>query len=323
MPRFHLLLSLIVLLLPGPVPAAEPLDLSARRVDLNPAHPGQIRVGPLTWMGGFELSSGDERFGGLSGLLVDADGGQLTAVTDRGDLVTASLTYDLGGWLVGVTDGRIAALSGLNGTKLEGKRQKDAESLAWGPDGSLVVSFEHTHRIWRYAPTAGDAGLKPAALPPPEGLDKAPKNKGVEALVALDEGRLLAITQGRDKDPDINAYLWQDGAWSRLGYPKHGAFKPTGAARLPGGDIVVLERCFTLLGGLAARLVRLDAAAIQPGAALEGREIVEIRPPFTVDNMEGIAARRDDRGRTLIYLLSDDNFNAWQRTLLLMFALDG
>ena len=323
MQRLSLLLTLAALLLPVPVWAAEPLDLSTRRVYLNPADLGQGAIGPLTWLGGFELSSDDARFGGLSGLLVDGGGGQLTAVTDRGDLVTASLTYDNGGWLVGVHDGRIAALNGLNGAELKGKKQKDAESLALSPDGGLVVSFEHKHRIWHYAAGAEGTGLKPAALPSPDGLAKAPKNKGIEALVALGGGRLLAITQGRDKDPDVNAYLWQDGAWSRLSYPKHGPFKPTGAARLPDGDVIVLERRFTLLGGLSARLVRLEAVAIQPGATLEGREIAEIRPPLTVDNMEGIAARRDDLGRTLIYLVSDDNFNAWQRTLLLLFALEG
>jgi hypothetical protein len=35
-----------------------------------------------------------------------------------------------------------------------------------------------------------------------------------------------------------------------------------------------------------------------------------------------VAARRDARGRTLVYLLSDDNFNFLQRTLLLLFELE-
>ncbi|MBT3627577.1 MAG: esterase-like activity of phytase family protein, partial [Rhodospirillaceae bacterium] len=44
-------------------------------------------------------------------------------------------------------------------------------------------------------------------------------------------------------------------------------------------------------------------------------------PPLTVDNMEGIAVRRDGAGHTLVYLVSDDNFSVLQRTLLLMFEL--
>jgi len=40
-----------------------------------------------------------------------------------------------------------------------------------------------------------------------------------------------------------------------------------------------------------------------------------------IDNMEGIAVRRGTNGETLLYMISDDNFSARQRTLLLMFEL--
>jgi hypothetical protein len=66
----------------------------------------------------------------------------------------------------------------------------------------------------------------------------------------------------------------------------------------------------------------IEAEQVRPGAVLKGREIAEIRLPHAVDNMEGVAARRGADGETLIYLISDDNFNALQRTLLLMFALE-
>jgi hypothetical protein len=54
---------------------------------------------------------------------------------------------------------------------------------------------------------------------------------------------------------------------------------------------------------------------------LEGRVIAEFLPPVTVDNFEGVAVRRGEDGETLVYVLSDDNFNPDQRTLLLMFEL--
>jgi hypothetical protein len=38
--------------------------------------------------------------------------------------------------------------------------------------------------------------------------------------------------------------------------------------------------------------------------------------------MEGVSARRGPNGETLVYVVSDDNFNApLQRTLLMMFEL--
>jgi hypothetical protein len=43
--------------------------------------------------------------------------------------------------------------------------------------------------------------------------------------------------------------------------------------------------------------------------------------PLVADNFEGIAVRRSKPDETLIYIVSDDNFHALQRTLLLMFSL--
>ena len=37
--------------------------------------------------------------------------------------------------------------------------------------------------------------------------------------------------------------------------------------------------------------------------------------------MEGIAVRRGAHGETLLYIISDDNYNALQRTVLMMFEV--
>jgi hypothetical protein len=62
---------------------AAPLEIAVRVVPLQPENPERLRVGPLAYRGGLELSSEDSRFGGLSGLSVSQDGSRLTAVTDR------------------------------------------------------------------------------------------------------------------------------------------------------------------------------------------------------------------------------------------------
>jgi hypothetical protein len=312
----------LALLAPTEARADKPLEMSSRRVFLNPEDRTAERVGALLWRGGIELDAEDEDFGGLSGLLISADRRTATMVGDRGRWVTARLVQDAEGRLVGATDGRIGALVGPDGEGLEGKQQKDAESLAALADGALLVSFEHDHRILRYPPAPRAFGRPPVVLDAPPALADLPRNKGLEALAVLDGGRLVAITQGRDADADIAAFLRQDGRWFRLSYPKHGAYTPTGATVLPNGDLLVLERRFNWLGGPAARLVAVEAARVRPGGVLEGREIAEIRLPLTVDNMEGVAARRGSAGETLIYLLSDDNFSPLQRTLLMLFALE-
>ena len=85
--------------------------------------------------------------------------------------------------------------------------------------------------------------------------------------------------------------------------------------------MILLERRFTLLGGLSARLRRIPLAAIQPGALLDGIEIAELRPPLTLDNFEGVAVHQLSDGTTRITLLSDDNFSPLQRSLIVQFDL--
>ena len=53
------------------------------------------------------------------------------------------------------------------------------------------------------------------------------------------------------------------------------------------------------------------------------QELAQLVPPLSVDNFEGLAVHPDPAGGWLIYLLSDDNFNPLQRTLLLQFHLAG
>ena len=87
--------------------------------------------------------------------------------------------------------------------------------------------------------------------------------------------------------------------------------------------MILVERFFSVVGGLHIRIARLSAGDLQPGALVEGEELASFRePPRDVDNFEAIAAREGPGGQTLIYLLADDNFNAGlQDTLLFVFQL--
>ena len=314
-------IALLLALVSG-AEAHDSLPLVARPLALNPEDPAQLRIGQLTWRGGLEITSPDRRFGGLSALLVTADGARMTALTDQGKLIAGRLTYDDAGRLAGLDQARITTLRGLDGRPLADKRRGDAEALSRAADGALLVAFERAHRIWRYPADLDRRDGRPRLLGAPPGLRRAPRNKGIEAMTELADGGLLAITEGLETVGGIAAYLRQGETWSRLTYRRRGDFRPSGAARLPDGDVVVVERKFSVLGGLTARVLRLPTDAIRPNAVLAGEEIAVFGAPVLRDNFEGIAARRGESGETLIYLVSDDNFNAWQRTLLLMFALE-
>jgi hypothetical protein len=328
-PGCPLVLSLAAMLLAAaPVSAGDkwepsPVALATKVLQLDPEDPKRERIGRLIWRGGIEITSQAARFGGLSGLLVSGDGARLLAVSDRGNWLTARLRYDAGGRLIGLEDGQMARLRDLDGDAISKKRLRDAEDLAELADGSILVSFEDEHRIWRYGTNHGRPSLRPTAWPKPEGLAGAPDNSGLEALTDLADGGLLAVTEDQEAGAGKAGYLWRDGAWSHLTYLPEANFKPTSAHRMPGGDdVLVLERTARVLGGFTVRLVRIAASDIRPGAELHGEQLARWGAPLTIDNFEAVAARRAPDGQILIYLLSDDNFSALQRTLLLMFALE-
>ena len=303
--------------------AAEPLVVDSSRVRLNPQDHGQAVVGGLEYRGGLVLSADDDRFGGLSGLEISPDGARLLAVSDRGHWVELDLRYDHDGRLSGVGHGAITPMHAVGGRPLA-DNAKDAEDLARLADGRLAVSFERLHRVVLYSAAAPASG--PAyRLNPPRKLAQAPGNGGIEGLTELRPGRLLALTEALKVTGDrVVGWLLSPGAGihQELFFATTGDFKPTSLATLPDGDVLVLERAYSVLAGAAARLSRVKAETIVPGALLEGVEIARIARPLTVDNFEGLALRRDGDGGLLVYLLSDDNFNPVQRTLLLMFRLD-
>jgi hypothetical protein len=93
------------------------------------------------------------------------------------------------------------------------------------------------------------------------------------------------------------------------------------AALLPGGDVLLLERKFSWTSGLAVRIRRIALGAIKPGAVVDGPILFEADLGFEIDNMEGLSVHRMSGGEIVLTLVSDDNFSAIQRTLLLQFTL--
>jgi hypothetical protein len=81
-----------------------------------------------------------------------------------------------------------------------------------------------------------------------------------------------------------------------------------------------LERSFRFIAGFAIRVTIVSQDKLHTGAEITAQEIARFEFPAIVDNFEGIAARKSKSGETLVYILSDDNYNPLQRTLLLMFA---
>ena len=302
--------------------SAATIQLSARPIALDPEDRARQHVGDLQFLGGLALRSDAAAFGGLSGLSVSADG-RLAAVTDRGHWLTARIVRNDAGRLVDLTDGEMGPLRDARGRPLTGE-WRDAESLERLPSGDWLVSFEGEHRVWRYPAETGGLQGRPVPFPAPKAIARAPANGGVEALAPLADGRILMLAQGLKREGGARAgWLVGDGAVEPLGYRTAPNFLPTDAAVLPNGDVLVLTRHFTVLGGARVRLERVPAAAIDTETTLQGTLLARFQRPLTVDNFEGLATVQGEDGATLVYILSDDNFNFFQRTLLLLFRLRG
>ncbi|HEV7545089.1 MAG TPA: esterase-like activity of phytase family protein [Reyranella sp.] len=310
----------------SPLPAdaqEQALDIRSLALPLKLDEPGATSVGRLIWRGGISMKANSRNFGGWSDLHVAADGRSLTSISDAGGWLTAAIDYDAKGNLAGLSNGRIGKLLDLDGQPLVDKAVADAEGMARLPDGSWMVSFERQHRLWRY-PTLTST---PVAVEGPAEIDRQPKNGGIETLTALADGRIIAISEEYSIRPGtLVGWIGQptgDGryAWHTFEYVQTPDFNPTAIALLPDGSFATIERAFDFIRGVRCRVMRFDAAELKPGGTVHAQELAFLVSPYAVDNLEGLAVTKGSRGETLLWLISDDNFNPLQRNILLLFEL--
>jgi len=310
-------------LLPPAGAQEQPFQIHSAPLALNWQEPAVNTVGRLLWRGGIAMTANDRAFGGWSDLHVSPDGRSLTSISDEGAWLTATIDYDAKGNLAGLSKAAIGPLLGLDGKPLSDKAWSDAEGMAHLADGSWLVSFERHHRIWRYPRLAAS----PVPFPTPAEFARQPHNGGIEALTALSDGRIVAISEEWRLRPGTVvgwiALPTSGGAytWTTFEYATTPDFAPTAITQLPDGSLVTIERAFDMARGVRCRVMRFAAAQLKPGGTVRAQELAFLAAPYAVDNLEGLAATKGPRGETLLWLISDDNFNPFQRNILLLFEL--
>jgi hypothetical protein len=298
---------------PQPGPSADdgwifaPAELKSVGLGL----PGAVLASHVRFAGGVEIVAGlGSPLHGLSDLKLTGDGG-FVAVSDAGDLVRGVLRLDPQGRLVGVDRLASRRLTLENGRSITDKVDGDAEGLALTRSGDLLISFERRHRIWNYGPLAGLRSPTPVSSP-----DAVfPDNEGMEGLAAAlprqGEG-WRALSEGGGVW-DCTAERCRTVAPPPTEAPKDSDYRFTGLDRDPSGEgWFVVERRYSPPFDMRGRVRRMSPDGT-PGPVL-----IELKLPGTTDNFEGVAAERRGQG-TRLYLLSDDNANPAQRTLLLAF----
>ena len=302
---------------PAPVPAGPEIAVTATPVSLDASNPARTTLdGGFAYAGGVSLTSAQTtRLHGLSDLAVGADG-QLTAITDEGDLFQARIQLDATGRLVGVTEGKLRPLSGLDGQPLQGKQQGDAEGMAILPTGERLVSFERNHRIWLYPPGPNGTWGTPRAAPKPATI--FPDNEGMEALSAYPAAGPDAYLVGGEEG---EAWLCRLSADCKSLPPQSGpdfTWGLTAFASFDGAAVATLHRGFDPIRGWRS-MVRFISDPTLPASRQRTSATLYLDGSVVHGNFEGLALTRSPGGGTRLYLVTDDGAPGDQKTLLVAF----
>jgi hypothetical protein len=319
---------------PPAIGNAGAIAVTTTPLPLNRDDPGETRLGQLKFLGAVQIRATDPRFGGISGLRAGkavTNGVQLLSVTDTGNWF-AFTTVEAGDRLTGVANAVLAPIPQPDGKPPLAKRDVDAEALEWNPEtGTAMVAYEQDHRFaWFNRVT-------------PESLDQLPvrtdhltemlgwaANSGAEATALLPDGTRIALAENkRHPDGALLALVTRGGTTSTIAVTGIDGFSPTDAVALDATTLLLLHRRFSPFGGVAAAITRVDLAPVlaatpasQPPASqpLAATLLAQWQPPHTIDNMEGLALARAGT-RRFLYVISDDNLNSMQRTVLMKFEL--
>jgi len=283
----------------------------------------------LIYRGGLQLNSATDTFGGLSAIGFIGTDGKLVTVSDRGNFISGQLIYDEAQTPLSLIGVGIAPIQNSRGADLPNAFTRDAEALTVieRPDNrsAVRVGFENLTRVADFHLENGVPTGPASEVVIPEWIEAARTNESLEAVCIAPPaspvaGSTLLLTEGVIAGDGAHAgYLLGKNDKGPLSYIAGSGTSPTDCAFLPNGDLLVLERGVVLIS-FSARLVRIKAADVKPGAQMTGEVLFE-GTGGDLDNMEGVAVHTTPSGETRITLISDNNFNDWERNLLLEFSL--
>ena len=249
---------------------------------------------PMRLAGAWRLTSGDPRLGGVSALAVE--GNLLVAITDSGAIVrfakpvSGRATVSIRELPDGPTDPRY-------------KSRRDSEALLRDPAGrGWWIAFENRNQLWLY-----DRQFSRAVARIDFGPRRWPRNRGIEALA--NDGKVLLLFPERG-----DCVVEVRGASERTFRIENAAGRISDAARLPSGELLILNRHPTALG-FSNSIAILERT--RKGFRYRDRIRLGVSP---LDNVEALAPERLPDGRIRLWLMTDDNFQRPLRTLLI--ALD-
>lgn len=287
------------------------------------------RVDGLVFRGGLTLQSQEDVFGGLSSVTVTGQDQAVAFVSDRGNFISGKLAYDGDDRLLGFIGVVIEAMQNSGGQPLPRQYARDAEGMdtIWrdGEAAAVRVSFENLTRVADFAISDGRPGGAAREVAIPQWLTDLRTNESLESICIappaspIAGSTLLLAENALDENGNHRGELLGVRDRGPIGYTNSPIVNPSDCAFLPNGDLLVLERGVALFSFVMA-LRRVPAAEVKAGHLMAG-ELLLSAEGGDIDNMESLMVHQTPGGETRILIGSDNNFNGWQRTLLLEFAL--
>ncbi len=313
----RLVYAALIFIALGPVPGAVTRgdEVLTQRAAARPLVFASGTNGTMRFVKGWRLVSPHSRFGGFSALARTGPDAFLL-VGDNG--YATRLSLDSHGVVSAV---RIRPLPTVDGRPAR-KSMADTEAIYVDrKSGKIWLALEVVNEVWRLDPDLSKIESR-HKLPEP----RWPKNSGPEAMVRLAGGRTIIFSENADGDSRGREGLiyasdpaMPGPAPLRFFYDSDGRGLVSDAAALPDGRILLVHRRLGFNPVFTTIVAIVDPADIVKDAVVHARTIGRVPRPLA-ENYEG-AAVSVESGRTFLWLVADNNFNVWQRSLLLQFEL--
>lgn len=260
---------------------------------------------------------------GLSGLAWDKDEQLLYAISDNGKLFHLKPTFH-NNTLHQVNFVRAFDLLDENGEKLKSKIVRDSEGLTADyernsikDDTELIISFERTPRVIRYNTRGNYLGK----IQIPAYLENIKNYRGpnsaLESIAFNSQKELTLIPERQlkqDKKDTISVYH-NDKKTEELPLSNPDISGITAIEYIDDKNLLILERSFRMriFPQIEIRLKKWNLI----DNSLKTLATFKNNGEFQVDNFEGLTHYKNNQ----FFIISDDNANSYQQTILLLFEI--
>lgn len=265
----------------------------------------------------------DQQIAGLSGLAWDEDEQLLYAISDFGKLLHLKPVFQ-NNILHSVELMQITPLLDQNGSALNTINTKDSEGLVVKQannsvkgDTELIISFEREPRVWRY----NTQGEYLGSINIPDDLkdinNYKAANSALESLAFNSKDELTLIPEHQLKNNTDNniSVFHKNTKFSEIPLSNSEISGITAIEYLDDNNLLILERSYRMR--VFPRLeIRLKKWNLQE-KSLTTLFAFKNDGEFAVDNFEGLTRYQGNK----FFIISDDNANSYQQTILLLFEI--